>query len=579
MIKDNNKLDDNGFVDFEGNFLSTISLVASIISFISLITNYFIGLSFILLLIPFAAFIFYFSIYLMNKASPFGEMLKWILSIGTIIILNLLWFYNFGFRGPAPYFFVIIYGVLIYVWHDKEILVVTVLLILNILIIFYLDYFHPEITESYSNHQSKVLDIYFGVFFYIGISFLVIFRAKKSYVNEYKKAKHAEMLKTSFLANMSHEIRTPLNAIVGFSNLLSEYDLPMNKRIEFKELVEENNNHLLQLINDILDISKIEAKQLNLNNNTVNLNNLLRNIYNSVLMSEKKKQNNTLKFSINTLAKDFTIETDETRTNQILTNLINNAFKFTENGEIKVSMSISEQSIVFEVSDTGIGIKKEDIEKIFERFYRIDNNNSVNKEKALYRGTGLGLYLSRNLANLLGGNLWVISEFGKGSIFYFTLPLKNYIPISSETKKITKKVNNNSASRFSHLKVLVVEDDKFNQVFFVELFKRFKIKIVLAKTGEQAVEILNDNCDFDLIFLDIKLPGIDGFEVLKQTKSMICKSFVVAQTANAMEGDERKCLDAGFDKYISKPIKKALIQKVLEDYIEKEKGTKVEDEE
>ena len=577
MIKTNSKTNDSGFVDFEGNFLSTISLVASIISFIGLIANYFMGLSFVLLLIPLAALIFYFSIYLMNKASPFGETLKWILSIGTLTILNLLWYYNFGFRGPAPYFFVIIYGVLIYIWHEKELLVVTGILILNILIIFYLDYNHPDITGTYSNQQSKVMDIYFGVFFYIGISFLVIFRAKKSYVNEYKKAKHAEMLKTAFLANMSHEIRTPLNAIVGFSNLLSECDLPMNKRIEFKELVEENNNHLLQLINDILDISKIEAKQLSLNKNTVNLNNLLRNIYNSILMTQKKKHNTAVKFSITTLPQDFTIETDETRVNQILTNLINNAYKFTDKGEIKISISISEQKAVFEVSDTGIGIKEEDIEKIFERFYRIDNNSSVNKEKALYRGTGLGLYLSRNLANLLGGNLWVISEFSKGSIFYFTLPLKNYKVISQETKKITKKVDTDLTYRFSHLKVLVVEDDKFNQVFFVELFKRFKIKIVLAKTGEEAVEILNKNCRFDLIFLDIKLPGIDGFEVLKQTKAMTCKSFVVAQTANAMEGDERKCLDAGFDKYISKPIKKAIIQKVLDDYIEKNVGERDEE--
>jgi len=567
MSNNFNKYYDKGFIDFEGNFLSTVSLIAAIISFIGLILNYFNDFPTVLIIIPLVALIFYLTIYIISKKRKNKSIQKWILSVGTLIILNLLWFHNYGYRGPAPYFFAIIYGVLIYVWHEKELQLVTGIIIINVLIIFYLDLYYPHITEEYADRQHKVIDIYSGVFFYIGLSFLVIFRAKNSYINEYKKAKNAEMLKTAFLANMSHEIRTPLNAIVGFSNLLAESDLPLNKRFEYKELVEENNSYLLQLISDILDISKIESQQLIINKKAVNLNVLITNIYNSIVISQKKKFNPDIKFSLNLLPDDFTITTDETCVNQIITNLVDNAFKFTDKGEINIKLSISENNVVIEVSDTGIGIKEENIEKVFERFYRIDNNVSKNRDNSLYRGTGLGLYLSRKLAALLEGNLWAISKRGEGSVFFLTLPLKDYQLLLPKKSKKKSNSNKELMTKFAHLKIMVVEDDQFNQIYFIELFKRFKINITIAKSGEEAVEILNNNCDFDLIFLDIKLPGIDGFEVLSHIKSVDCKSLIVAQTANAMEGDERNCLNAGFDKYISKPIKKAIIQKVLEDYI------------
>ena len=462
MSNDFGKYNDKGFVDFEGNFLSTVSLIAAIISFIGLVGNYFNDFPTILIIIPLIALIFYLTIYILNKKRENNSIQKWMLSVGTLIVLNLLWYYNYGYRGPAPYFFVVIYGVLIYVWHEKELQLVTGIIIINVMIIFYLDLYYPDITKEYADRQHKIIDVYTGVFFYIGLSFLVIFRAKNSYINEYKKAKNAENLKTAFLANMSHEIRTPLNAIVGFSNLLAESDLPLNKRFEYKELVEENNNHLLQLISDILDISKIESQQLKINKKAVNLNSLLTNIYNSIVISQKKKFNPAIKFSIDTLPDDFTITTDEVRVNQIITHLVNNAFKFTDKGEINIKLNISENNVVIEVSDTGIGIIEENIEKVFERFYRIDNNVSLNRDNSLYRGTGLGLYLSRKLAVLLEGNLWVISKSGEGSVFFLTLPLKNYQLLVPEKPKKKSNSNKELMSKFAHLKIMVVEDDQFS---------------------------------------------------------------------------------------------------------------------
>lgn len=568
MLKSFDKIRDIGFIAFERKFLTSVSLVAAAISFFGLIINYFLGFSIVLLCITISSFLFYISIYYLTKKGYFLNFLKWTSSLATILILNLLWYYNYGFRGPAPYFFVVVYSVFIYIWHSKQLYLYTGILIINLLGIFLIDYYNPDFTSNYNTQSDRIIDIYTGILFYVGLIFLVISEAKNSYIREYIKAKEEEHLKSAFLANMSHEIRTPLNAIVGFSHLLADAETQNQQRIEYKDLIEENSNQLLQLINDILDISKIEANQLKLIFKPLIIKSFTKNIIHNTELLIKKSEKENIDFIIDNNFKNFQFETDETRLKQIVNNLITNAIKFTDKGKIQINIRIENRNLIFEVNDTGIGISQENLEKIFDRFYRIDNKGVVNSKQELYRGTGLGLYLSQGLANQLGGKLWAISSVGKGSTFYLSIPLIGYKEVEEEKSKQEAESKIEKKQSLSELKIMVVEDDFFNQIFFRELFKRFKIAITLAGTGEEAIKILEKENNFDLIFLDIKLPGMSGFDVLKEIKSMKIKSKIIAQTANAMEGDEIICIEAGFDEYLSKPIKKAMVFDILNNYIE-----------
>lgn len=558
---------DSGFLSFERSFFSIVNLIAACISFLGFIINCILDLNKVLLIITTGTTLFYFAIFFLIKLKKYDSFYKWITSLVTILILNLLWFYNYGFRGPAPYFFVVIYSILIYIWHGNQLRVFTVIIIINLFILFILDFYYPNLTRPYINQQSQIVDVYTGLLFYIGLIFLVISEAKNSYIREYSKAKEAEHLKSAFLANMSHEIRTPLNAIVGFSHLLTETEINQSKRIEFKDLIEENTNQLLQLINDILDISKIESNQFTVTQKPVILSKVIDSVSKNAKLLTENKQNENINFIIEIEEPNFEFISDEVRINQILNNLISNAFKFTDNGSIKLRVYTQENEINFELTDTGIGIDEELQKKIFDRFFRIGNTGIVNAQKELYRGTGLGLYLSQNIAKKLGGNLTVKSKLNIGSTFCFKLPVKE-IRILPEVKVEPIVIQSKTKLEIKDLKVMVVEDDFFNQIFFRELFKRFGIQIRLANSGENAVEILASGANFHLIFLDIKLPGINGFEVLKYIKEKDIKAKVIAQTANGMEGDEQNCLEAGFDQYLSKPIKKAMIEGLLHEFIE-----------
>ncbi len=373
-----------------------------------------------------------------------------------------------------------------------------------------------------------------------------------------EKAEESDRLKSAFLANMSHEIRTPMNGIIGFSNLLSRADLPTEKRLNYSNIVTESCNMLQQIVNDILDISKIEAGQVKIKEEKVDINLLIDEL--SAFHLPATKITDLSLYSIKPLNKTAAIiRTDKIKLYQVLNNLLSNAIKFTDSGYIKFGYEVVNGTLQFFVKDTGIGIPIELQDKIFDSFRQVELE--LNRS---YGGTGLGLAISKRLVSLLGGKIWVESEVGKGSIFYFTIPYLLATP-KMENTGISKPES--SVLDFDSLTILVAEDEEINYLFIEEVLKELKIKLIHARNGKEAVELVKSRPDIDLVLMDIKMPVMNGYEATGQIKKFNPDLPVIAQTAYALAGDRIKALNAGCDDYLSKPIKSedlsVIIHKVL----------------
>lgn len=367
-----------------------------------------------------------------------------------------------------------------------------------------------------------------------------------------EKAEESNKLKTAFLQNISHEIRTPLNAISGFSGLLNIPDLSEEKRKKFVSIIQNSSNQLASMVTDILTISSLETKQIKSNIDKVCLNHIITDLL--VTFKQQAIKNNISLNAKQTLTdKQSEIFTDKTKLIQILTNLINNALKFTHQGFIEFGYSLINNNLEFYVKDSGIGIDPKYHEKIFERFGKI--NTSTTK---LFRGTGIGLPISKEYVELLGGKIWVLSEANKGSSFYFTIPYKPVFEIDNNPTLI--KQNKNSRI------VLVAEDEEYNFFYIKELLINKDIKIIRAKNGKETVEIFKEIPDIALILMDIKMPVMTGYEAAKIIKKLKPDLPIIAQSAYALY--EREKYERIFDDYIIKPIDgDYLLQKILK-YIE-----------
>ena len=374
------------------------------------------------------------------------------------------------------------------------------------------------------------------------------------------KAEEADLLKSAFLANMSHEIRTPMNGILGFSQLLLKGQHSQEKTDRFLNIIYNNSKQLLSLINDIIDISKIESGQITVYNTDTNLNYICNDLVRIFESELEKYDKQLISFSFEEKLPDSEslIYCDGNRITQVLTNLISNATKFTDFGFIKFGYSKTKDGkfIEFFVRDSGIGIDNNNIELIFERFKQADDR--INRK---YGGTGLGLTISRQLVELMGGQLWVESEPGKGSTFKFTIPYKlslNNQIIASE-KEVTVEKN-----YIEDKYILIVEDDYSSYLFLESLLEDKGAKIIWAETGAVAIELVKQNPLISLILMDIQIPGMSGYEATAEIKKLRPKLTIIAQTANAMEGDRDKALQAGCDDYISKPLNQIHLIKKIE---------------
>jgi PAS domain S-box-containing protein len=363
------------------------------------------------------------------------------------------------------------------------------------------------------------------------------------------KAEQSDKLKDAFLQNMSHEIRTPLNAIVGFSNLLNETELLTTETIKnYTSIICNSSNQLLSIVTDVLTISSIQTGHENAILAPINLNQLLGHLY-DILLPTVQSKNIDLIWQ-NTELADLDIVTDEIKLTQILTNLLNNAIKFTQTGEVRFGYYLSENNIELFVKDTGVGIPKEFQDLIFERFYQVESS-----VRAGNRGTGLGLSISQSFARMLGGSIQVESEEGKGSLFRLIIPFKPANP--QPTSPDRAKLNLNSLS------ILVVEDVPDNFLLLEAMLSKENVKLYSANNGLEALNICKINPDIDVILMDIRMPVMDGLTALTKIHEIRKQLPIIAQTAFAMEQDKKRLLDAGFADYISKPIDgKTLFEKI-----------------
>jgi PAS domain S-box-containing protein len=336
------------------------------------------------------------------------------------------------------------------------------------------------------------------------------------------KAEESDRLKTAFLHNISHEIRTPMNAIFGFSTILDEPDIDVPTRKSYLDIIVQSCNHLLSIVTDIVEMSNIEANIVKIEKKEINVNSTLNSICDQFLLKADEKK---IKLTcISGLSdSDASVLTDNTKLTQILSNLINNAIKFTDNGYIKTECVKKDGFLEFSVTDTGIGIPKKSQKRIFDRFYKVQNDVS-----RIYEGTGLGLSISKSYIDILGGKIWLDSDTGKGSTFYFTIPYEKLIPVgakSSEVKKVEKQEISIKKT------ILIAEDDETNFRLLKIYLSKANVEILWARNGEEAVEKCLPGVQIDLILMDIKMPGMDGYTATRIILESRPEIPVIAQTA------------------------------------------------
>ena len=373
-----------------------------------------------------------------------------------------------------------------------------------------------------------------------------------------EQAEESDTLKSAFLANMSHEIRTPMNGILGFTELLREADLTEQHRKEYLDIIKMSGDRLINIINDIIDISKIESKQMKVYISNTDINEQIEAIYN-FFKPEAEAKGIHLSYMHTLSSEQAVIKTDCEKIFAILTNLVKNAIKFTLKGSIEIGYKVKDKLLEFYVKDTGMGINPEHKEIIFERFRQGTESLTRN-----YEGTGLGLSISKAYTEMLNGKIWFESEQGKGSVFYFTIPLHNDQVSANLISKVA--LGKQEVRNIKRLEILIAEDDETSQMYITKLVEPFGKKILKAKTGAEAVSACIINPDIDLILMDIKMPGMDGIEATRRIREFNNEVIIIAQTAFGLKGDKERILEAGCNDYISKPVDSTLLVQLLQKY-------------
>lgn len=395
---------------------------------------------------------------------------------------------------------------------------------------------------------------------------------KREMQSSKEKAEMSDKLKSAFLANMSHEIRTPLNAIVGFSHLISESN-DAEERKMYYDIVEANNERLLQLINEILDLSKIESGVIEFTFGPVNLHNFCKEVHDAHIFRTPQGVSLVYEPSDESLM----IETDKNRVFQVVSNLIGNAVKFTKEGSISYGYELVDNLIVFHVTDTGTGIEPEKVGRVFERFAKLNNHA---------QGTGLGLSICKSIVERLGGNISVSSDFGKGTTFTFTLPYRDAVTDSERAKEMefegdevtgvekedARKVASKSgeslqaAPKDGVQACILIAEDTDNNYDLLNAILGKKYRLIRARDGMEAVTMF-DEAKPDLILMDIKMPNLDGLEATKIIRELSPTVPIIAQSAYAYQQDMMAAREAGCNDFIAKPIAQAKLKEMINKWL------------
>lgn len=401
---------------FEDKLLLSSTILISLFQFISFALNILFELKPSIIITSLAGVVIFLILYFITRFISRSKFIFFLVALIILLFIDLVWLVNYGSQGPVMLFCVVYYSFLILLFDRKYYLLITLAIVINIIGLYLAELNFPEFVGQYQDQQTRLNDNYSGLVFSILIILLFLAAIKKNYLKEYERAKMSDQLKSAFVANMSHEIRTPLNAIVGFSSLLTDPENCEEDKKTFGEQVQTNSDYLLNLIEDIIDVSKIEANQLTVKIQEFDVIPHIRQVIQSFQLAMPDNKNVVVAANLD--MSSLVIKIDPIRFEQIIRNLLSNAVKFTEKGLIELGCRKDKGFYVFSVKDTGIGIQTENQSVIFDRFRKIDND-----KQHLYRGTGIGLFLSKQLVEMFGGEIWVESEVGKGSCFYFTIPV------------------------------------------------------------------------------------------------------------------------------------------------------------
>lgn len=544
-------------LSLEHRLLLSTLIIGTIMGLVSALLNLLLTNSLIAALVPLLLAIVASILYYFARFKKASNTIAVITAIGGILGISFTWIFNGGINGPVFMFaFTFIILGLIIVPNKVKYYIIALFISVNLFILL-IQLYRPDIIVSYPTEFSRWLDNLIGMLLSSIFVFLITRFVHKHYTIEKQRAEESNRLKSAFLANMSHEIRTPMNGILGFAELLKQPDLTSDQQQEYIGIIEKGGSRMLNIINDIVSISKIESGTMEVSNKESNINEQIEYIYTFFKPEAEAKR---MKLSIvDTLTvKEVIIKTDRDKVFAILTNLVKNAIKYSKEGEIKMGYIVKGDYIEFYVKDTGIGIPKDRQKAIFERFIQADIEDIVARQ-----GAGLGLSISKAYVEMLGGEIWVESEEGIGSTFYFTLPYNS----EPEEKIVADNIVlvQEEKIQIKKLKILIVEDDETSEKLVSTYIKDFCKLPLKAKTGDEVVNICRNNHEIDLILMDIQIPNLNGYEVASQIRQFNKDVVIIAQTAYGLSGDREKAIEAGCNDYIAKPIHKtellALIQK------------------
>lgn len=414
--------------------------------------------------------------------------------------------------------------------------------------------------KSIYNDQGKFVD---------GIGIVEDTTEQKKYeaklIEALKRAEQSDKLKSSFMATMSHELRTPLNTVIGFADIIDD-SMPIDQVLEFSGIIAKSGRHLLSIIEDVLDISLIDSGEAKMVHERFYLAELMDSLYNTASRDKitLTKDHLNIKMNLDSSIRDVKLSGDISKLNKVFNHLIKNALKFTREGEIEIgahkeSNRINAGDILFYVKDSGIGIPADKHDIIFELFRQVDDSSTRE-----FEGTGLGLAISKRLIHLMGGKIWLESKPGKGSTFYFQLPLLSGV---SKSGAAQNKYNKPELRNTKNINVLVAEDDDTNFHLFRLLLTRKNMNVVRAKNGKEALEILSSGKEIHLVLMDINMPVLNGYDATKRIKELYNDIPVVAVTAYAMSGDKARAEEAGCDDYITKPINNIIFYETIAKYV------------